>query len=205
MKRGLCLCICVITLLSSMPVTNATAFTDIDRNAYYYEALLWAVEENIIEGISATEFAPHAPCTRGQAVTMLWRASGCPEPLWKDHSFTDVSEDAYYYQPMLWAVRKRATNGVSATEFAPQASCSRGELVTLMWRSLGDAVRRPDLPFQDVKKGTYYYEAVMWAVSDEITRGVSSTHFAPADPCTRAQMVTFLYRCHINVGFAVEI
>ena len=123
---------------SPEPTTTECAFTDVNPNAFYYKAMLWAVEKGITNGTSATEFSPNAECTRGQVVTFLWRAKGSTAPEETDHSFTDVKSGAFYYNAMLWAVEKGITNGKSATTFEPGSTCSRGEVVTFLYRAYAE-------------------------------------------------------------------
>ena len=163
---------------------------------YYYDAVIWAVNHNpqITNGTSATEFSPNATCTRGQVVTFLWRANGCPEPKISINPFTDVKADAYYYKAVLWAIEEGITNGTSKTTFSPNEPCTRAHVVTFLWRSAGKPAAGSANPFTDVKAGQYYTDAVLWAVSKNITNGTSANTFSPGSPCTRGQIVTFLYR-----------
>ena len=140
-------------------------------------------------------FHPDAGCTRAQVVTFLWRAAGKPEPDSSRNPFTDVPESQYYYKAVLWAVEKGVTRGTSADRFSPNATCTRGQIVTFLWRYFGepDPEGRKN-PFADVSEGQYYYKAILWAVEKEITRGTSADKFSPGATCTRAQIVTFLYR-----------
>ena len=177
------------------PAQLENPFTDIAEGAYYYDPVLWAVQNAITTGVSATEFGPDSPCNRGQVVTFLWRAAGKPAPASSSNPFTDVAADAYYYEAVLWAVEKGITTGLSATEFGPDSLCNRGQIVTFLWRAAGKpAPVSSNNPFADVAADAYYYEAVLWAVGKGITSGVSATEFAPDTTCIRAQVVTFLYR-----------
>ena len=170
-------------------------FTDVKVSDYFYTPVLWAVREGITNGISATSFGPNAPCTRGQIVTFLWRACGSPEPEKTNNPFTDVKSTDYYYKAVLWAVESGITNGMSATTFAPNATCTRGQVATFLWRSQGKpAQTNSSNPFSDVKSSEYYYDAVLWAVENNITNGTGVGKFSPNDSCTRGQIVTFLYR-----------
>lgn len=175
------------------PVENP--FTDVKSTAYYYEPVLWAVENNITGGTSATTFSPNASCTRGQIVTFLWAAAGRPEPKSANNPFTDVKSSAYYYKAVLWAVENGITSGTSATTFSPNNTCTRGQVVTFLWAAKG----RPEPEttsnsFSDVKSSDYYYRAVLWAVENGITSGVGNGKFGPSQTCTRGQIVTFLYK-----------
>ena len=170
-------------------------FTDVKESDYFADPVAWAVENGITNGVSETEFAPEASCTRGQIVTFLWRAQGCPEPKSNTNPFTDINSDAYYYKAVLWAVENGITSGMSATTFEPETTCTRGQAVTFIWRANGKPVaENKEHPFTDIVEGEYYYDAVLWAVENGITSGFSATTFAPANNCTRAQIVTFLYR-----------
>jgi hypothetical protein len=171
------------------------AFTDVNASAYYASAVKWAVANNVTAGTSATTFSPDAGCTRAQVVTFLWRAAGQPEPSSANNPFSDVHAGAYYYKAVLWAVGKSVTAGTSATTFSPDSTCTRAQIVTFLWRFEGmPAAASTNNPFRDVKAGAYYYNAVLWAVGKEVTSGTSATTFSPDATCTRAQVVTFLYR-----------
>ncbi len=170
-------------------------FTDTKPGEYYYTPVLWAVANGITAGTSTTKFSPDATCTRAQVVTFLWRAKGEPEPTNTEMPFTDVDEDDYYYTAVLWAVENGITSGTSTTKFSPDAGCTRGQVVTFLWRTEDkpEPVSSTN-PFKDVKTGEYYYTAVLWAVENGITSGVSAKSFSPNTTCTRAQIVSFLYR-----------
>ena len=170
-------------------------FTDVGEKDYFYAPVLWAVGEKITTGMSATTFAPEAPCTRGQIVTFLWRAYGSPEPVTTENPFADVSPKAYYYKAVLWAVEQGITTGMSETSFAPDATCTRGQVATFLWRTQGKPeAATTENPFFDVSPKAYYYSAVLWAVEQGITQGTGKGNFSPEDDCTRGQIVTFLYR-----------
>ncbi len=173
----------------------ANPFIDVKSNQFYYDAVLWAVEKGITTGMTATTFEPNTTCTRGQIVTFLWRASGSPEPTLSQNPFADVKSNQYYYKAVLWAVEKGITTGMTATSFAPNAKCTRDQIVTFLWRSQGKPQVSGTNPFTDVKSNAYYYQAVLWAVEKGITTGTSATTFSPTAPCTRGQIVTFLHRC----------
>ena len=165
------------------------------KGAFYYDSFLWAVEEGVTSGMSPTTFEPGTTCTRGQVVTFLWRAKGCPEPTSSKNPFKDVKEGAFYYKAVLWAVENGITSGTGEGKFSPDDPCTRGQVVTFLWRTMEEpAASNRTNPFKDVKKGSFYYEAVLWAVEAKVTSGISATSFAPGDPCTRGQVVTFLYR-----------
>ncbi|MGI5875168.1 MAG: S-layer homology domain-containing protein, partial [Bacillota bacterium] len=179
--------------LKNRPAENT--FVDVKEGAFYYDAVAWAVANGITNGTDATHFTPAGECTRGQVVTFLWRAAGSPEPTSADNPFADVKEGKFYYNAVLWAVENGITNGTDATHFSPDATCTRGQVVTFQWRAAGSpAPQGSNNPFVDVKAGAFYENAVLWAVANGITNGTDATHFSPADTCTRGQVVTFLYR-----------
>ena len=174
--------------------TMLNFFTDVHAEDYYYDAVLWAAQEGVTGGTSDTLFAPNAGCTRAQAVTFLWRAAGSPEPKTLS-SFADVPADAYYAKAVAWAVENGVAKGVSETAFAPDTSCTRAQIVTFLWRAQQSPASGGENPFTDVPAAAYYYNAVLWAVENDVAKGVSETAFAPNDNCTRAQIVTMIYRC----------
>ena len=184
--------LCQEAVIGTVP---ATPFTDVSTGIYYYEPVVWAVENNVTTGTSATTFSPDKDCTRGQIVTFLWRACGSPEPTNTTHNFTDIQAGAYYYKAVLWAVEKGITTGMTATTFAPDKTCTRGQAVTFLWRAQGKPTPATTAnPFKDVAETDYFYASVLWASENGITTGTSATTFAPAKTCSRAQIVTFLYR-----------
>ena len=167
-----------------------TGFSDIAKSDYFYDAVKWAVGSKVTSGLTETTFGPQETCTRAQTVTFLWRAAGSPQTNSVDNPFTDVKRSDYYYR----AVANNVTNGVSATSFDPNVTVQRDQVVTFLWRASGKPAAKADLAFSDLADGAFYADAVQWAVAHGITTGTSSTTFAPADGCTRAQIVTFLYR-----------
>ena len=171
-----------------------TPFTDVLPGSYYHDAVLWAVENNITAGTSATTFSPGASCTRAQSVTFLWRAAGSPAPKTRTMPFTDVKAGSYYYDAVLWAVENGITKGTSETAFSPDAVCSRAQIVTFLWRSQNAPAAGAVNPFTDVKADAYYADAVLWAVKENVTKGTTDTTFSPNADCTRAQIVTFIWR-----------
>lgn len=186
-----------IKRVATPKLERSNPFVDIAKGTYYYDPVLWAVnhEPQITNGTSATTFSPDAGCTRAQVVTFLWRAAGMPEPTSTNNPFKDVKVGTYYYKAVLWAVEKNITTGTSTTTFSPEDTCTRGQIVTFLWRYEGKpAPISSGNPFKDVKSGRYYYNAVLWAVGVKVTSGTSTTTFSPEDTCTRAQVVTFLYR-----------
>ena len=208
MKRKIfCLLLSLALLCSLLPIPAAFAaqtiknpggsnpFTDVKEKDYYYEPVLWAVANSITAGTSKTTFSPDNPCTRAQVVTFLWRAAGSPAPTQTNNPFTDVPAGQYYYKAVLWAVEEGITAGTSKTTFSPDESCTRAQVVTFLWRAAGEPTpQKNDNPFNDVPQGQYYYNAVLWAVEEGITAGTSKTTFSPDEPCTRGQIVTFIYR-----------
>ena len=169
-----------------------TPFTDVAAGEYYYDAVLWAVENGITTGMTETTFGPNEDVSRAQMVTFLWRAAGSPEAT-GTNPFTDVAESDYYYDAVLWAVENGVTNGTSDTSFSPNAPVSRAQSVTFQWRAAGSPEASGD-SFADVADDAYYADAVLWAVENEITNGMSETSFGPDVTVSRAQAVTFLYR-----------
>ena len=169
-------------------------FYDVPNGAYFYEAVKWAVDKGITNGLSDTMFGPYASCTRAQIVTFLWRAAGSPEPKTMS-SFTDVPASAYYAKAVAWAVENGITNGMTETTFAPNATCTRGQSVTFLYRALGKKVES-SANFTDVKSDAFYADAINWAVANNVTNGTSNTTFSPNADCTRAEIVTFLYRAY---------
>ena len=202
---------CVVTdrsgnsLTTNEALLKVTPFSDVAGDAYYYDAVLWAVENNITAGIADKIFGSDAPCTRAQVVTFLWAAADRPTPESTELPFTDVADDAYYRNAVLWAVEQGITSGTSPTTFGPDVTCTRAQIATMMWKAYGDvaSVVIPDIPiekaaapFTDVDASDWYYQAVLWAVEEGITAGTSPTTFGPNNPCTRAQIVTFLYKAN---------
>ena len=181
------------TLDGDVPENNFR-FTDVPENAYFYYPVLWAVENGITSGTSATKFSPYEGCTRGQVVTFLWRAAGCPEPESRYNPFSDVSSNAYYHDAVLWAAEEGITTGTSRTRFEPNATVTRAQTVTFLWRWDGSPEPDSTGSFRDVPYRAYYADAVAWAVNYGITNGTAPGVFSPSQTCTRAQIVTFLYR-----------
>ena len=167
---------------------------DVRPGEYYEKAVAWAVEEGITSGTSATTFSPNVTCTRAQAVTFLWRAAGSPKPKSTEMPFQDVADGAYYSDAILWAVENGITAGTSAGTFAPNATCTRAQIVTFLWRSQKSPAAETANPFVDVSVEAYSRDAVLWAVEEGVTAGTTATTFSPNNNCTRAQIVTFLYR-----------
>ena len=170
-------------------------FTDVPAGSYFEDAVNWAVEAGITTGAGASRFAPDGACTRAQAVTFLWRAAGSPEPETRVMPFTDVPAGSYYYDAVLWAVENGIANGTGGTTFSPDAVCTRAQIAAFLWRSEGTPAAGSANPFEDVSAGAYYAEAVLWAVQEGVTKGTGAARFSPDAHCTRAQIVTFLWRC----------
>ena len=169
-------------------------FNDVKPGDYFYDAVNWAVEKGITTGTSATTFSPNASCTRAQIVTFLWRASGSPEPKTASNPFTDVAANAYYCKAVLWAVENGITTGTSATTFSPGAPCTRAQGVTFLWRANGRKAASAAASFTDVASDAYSAPAVAWAAEQNVTGGVGNGLFSPDTTCTRAQIVSMLYR-----------
>ena len=168
-------------------------FRDVYEDDYFFDAVQWAAENGITGGVGNGRFGPSLDCSRGQTMTFLWRASGEPEPNPISTDLTDVAAGSYYYEAVLWAMQEGVTTGAGAGRFAPDATVTRGQFVTFLYRLAGassDGVH----PFADVPAGSYYEKAIAWAFAEGITRGTSGTTFSPDAPCTRAQIITFLYR-----------
>ena len=175
--------------------TRENPFVDVPEDSFYIDPVLWAVEKGITTGATATTFNPNGQCQRAQVVTFLWRAAGSPEPTGKDNPFQDVKETDFYYKAVLWAVEKGITNGLTADTFGPCALCNRAQVVTFLYRAMGEPeVTATEHPFTDVAEDQFYFKAMLWAVGNGITNGLTTTTFGPTAICNRAQVVTFLYR-----------
>ncbi len=173
---------------------EVSPFADVATDAYYYDAVKWAVEKGVTNGVSETLFGPDQACTRAQIVTFLWRAAGSPEPK-SGSSFADVAADAYYAKAVAWAMENGITKGTSETTFHPDETCTRAQGVTFLYRALGK-LAAAQAGFTDVAADSYYADAVNWAAENGVTNGISETLFGPDGSCTRAQIVTFLYRAY---------
>ena len=186
---------CTVTVSKPLvPEVPGTSFTDVPAGAYYEEAVGWAVEKGITKGTSDSTFTPDGVCTRAQAVTFLWRAAGSPAAKASALPFADVKAGSYYDDAVRWAVENGVTVGTSATTFSPNATCSRAQIVTFLWRAQKSPAAGSANPFADVAGSAYYADAVQWAVQKDITKGTGATAFSPDANCIRAQIVTFLYR-----------
>lgn len=181
---------------TSMPAEK-DPFKDVYESDYFYNAVLWAVDENITSGLSADTFGPNLGCTRAEVVTFLWRASGRPEPTLEESAFADVPETAFYSKAVRWATEKGITSGYDEQTFGSDDQVTRSQFVTFLWRM----EKRPEpitteCNFLDVPEEAYYYKAILWAVENDITTGYYEDMFAPDISCTRGQVVTFLYRLY---------
>ena len=170
------------------------SFSDLAPSDFCYDAVMWAVGRDITGGIGNDTFGPNLPCTRAQAVTFLWRAAGSPEPETRAMPFTDVPVGSYYYNAVLWAIENGITKGTSDTMFSPDATCSRAQIVTFLWRAGGSPATSGNSAFTDVAADAYYAAAVIWAEKNDITGGIGGGLFGSNNDCTRGQIVTFIYR-----------
>ena len=176
------------------PAQTKTEFVDVLKTAFYYDAVQWAVAGGITNGVGGDHFEPDGVCSRAQAVTFLWRAAGSPEPVVLSNPFSDVVTGSYYYKAVLWAVAEGITNGTGTDTFSPDATVDRAQTVTFLWRANGSEHSKGTSPFHDLAAGAYYADAVQWAVENHITGGTGTNTFSPGAFCTRAQIVTFLFR-----------
>ena len=170
-------------------------FYDVPNNAYFYEAVKWAVKNGITTGVGDNLFAPEQPCTRAQIVTFLWRAAGSPEPKGAASGMTDVVSGSYYEKAVAWAIENGITTGTTTSTFSPDATCTRAQSVTFLFRAIGKLVDSK-AEFSDVLTDSYYANAVAWAVENGVTNGIGDGLFGPDNSCTRAQIVTFLFRAY---------
>lgn len=198
MKRMITLLLALAICFGLMPVAafaQAMPFTDVPDDAFYYNAVAWAVEEEITTGMTPTTFGPDEDCTRGHVVTFLWRLAGCPAPQGDAMPFVDVEPNEYYTDAILWAVEQGITEGMDETHFAPQEVCTRAQIVVFLWRFFGkESAEGLSNPFSDVVSGEWYTSAIVWAAARAIADGMPDKTFAFADTCTRGHAVTFLYR-----------
>lgn len=194
MGRILYTCIgCGITYQDTIPkLTNP--FADIDEQAYYFAPVIWAVNSGITSGMDETHFDPDGICNRAQAVTFLWRRAGKPDPKTMFNPFRDVPKGSFYEKAVLWAYETAITKGTDKTHFSPNSPCNRAQVVTFLHRFRGCPAPTVATAFPDVHPGDFYHKAVLWAAERGITVGMDGGYFRPASSCTRAQIVTFLYR-----------
>ena len=181
-----------------IPVRHPVSpFADVESDDYYFDSVLWAVENEVTAGTAPYLFSPDKVITRAEVVTMLWRAAGSPVPKHDWNPFSDVTPDAYYYDAVLWAVENDVTVGTTDTTFSPDALCTRGQVMTMLWRAEGSPLPAHEQDaFIDVAKSDYFYTPVIWAVENDITGGTGLFLFSPDAPCSRAQIVTFLYKAN---------
>ena len=179
---------------TSAGIGAGNPFSDVQENDYFFDPVNWAVQNQVTTGTTPTTFSPEEDCTRAQIVTFLWRAKGSPEPKSTTNPFTDVQQSDYFAKAVLWAAEEGITKGSSEKTFSPNDTVTRGQTVTFLWRMQGSEKVAANNPFTDVAADQYYSDAVSWAVKNKVTTGKTDTLFAPEDPCTRAQIVTFLYR-----------
>jgi len=172
-------------------------FEDVEAGDFFFDPVEWAVEKGITTGKTETLFDPEGECQRATVVTFLWRAAGEPEPTITENPFTDVKESHFFYKAVLWAVEEGITNGLTTTTFGPYENCNRAQVVTFLHRAMKTpAPTTAENPFSDVEAKDFFYNAVLWAVENNITNGLTATTFAPDTVCNRAQVVTFLYRTY---------
>ena len=185
-----------------VPLADGTTivlpFLDVPQDAYYTEGVAWAYSHDpqITDGVSAERFDPLGTCTRSQMVTFLWRAAGCPEPTGTASGFSDVAAGSWYEKAVAWAVENKITDGVGGGRFDPNGIVNRAQAVTFLYRAKGKPAVTADSGFTDVASGTWYENAVAWAVANGVTDGVGNNAFAPNANCVRGQTVTFLYRAY---------
>lgn len=179
------------------PFDTGAPFSDVPYGSWYYESVLWAMENGITNGTTASTFSPNDLCMRAHVVTFLWRAVGCPEPMTETNPFVDVKESDFFYKAVLWAAENDITTGTDTTHFSPYAVCNRAQVVTFLHRTAGSPVPVSEShPFIDVKESDFYYKPTLWAVENGITNGMTTTTFGPDTSCNRAQIVTFMYRTY---------
>ena len=184
----------VEAMFKAEQTTGKNPFIDVPAGSYYEDAVIWAVDKGITTGTSATTFNPNGICTRAQAVTFLWRAAGSPAAKSGAMPFADVKAGSYYYDAVLWAVEQGITKGTSDTMFSPDATCTRAQIVTFLWRANGSPAVSGSSAFTDVASDAYYAAAVTWAEKNDVTGGIGGGLFGSNNNCTRAQIVTFIYR-----------
>lgn len=180
--------------LTSTAVIKVVVEPEYTESDYFYNSVNWALENGIAKGTSEYAFSPYDSCTRAQMVTFLWRAAGSPEPQSQETSFSDVDASAYYGKAVLWAEENGITRGADAGRFYPDRKVSRGQAVTFLSRAQEAQPTEIQLPFTDVSPDSYYCDSVKWALAEGITEGTTETTFSPDADCTRAQIVTFLFR-----------
>jgi hypothetical protein len=186
-----------ITWVPYTPDTPNNPFSDVPAGSWFEKPVLWAMENGITSCTSENSFSPNNQCLRSHVATFLWAAEGKPEPSSYSNLFTDVSSSDWFYKPVLWAVENGITSGVSPDRFGANDVCNRYQVVFFLWKAAGSPEpTSTQNPFTDVQSTDFFYKAVLWAVENGITSGVSATEFGPYNPCTRAQVVTFLYAAY---------
>ena len=193
-KRILAALLCACLLVPALTAPAFAAFPDVPADEWYTEYVDFCTEKGIVNGVGNNKFAPNETCTRAQIVTFLWRAAGSPEPK-SMSSFFDVSADSYYAKAVAWAVENGITTGTGDGKFSPDATCTRAQSVTFLFRAIGKLVDSK-AEFSDVLTDSYYANAVAWAVENGVTNGIGDGLFGPDNSCTRAQIVTFLFRAY---------
>ena len=173
-------------------------FTDVPDDAYYWDAVRWAIDDGITKGTSDTTFSPDAACTRGQVATFLWRAYDCPEPATMTNPFTDVSESSPFYKAILWAAERGITTGTSETTFSPGNTCTNAHVITFLWRFMYQPDASRSSALADSLPQGYYTSAVAWADSEGVLSGTDKA-FDPSAPCPRADIVHYLYRAYVDI------
>ena len=200
-KRGIVwtmvLCL-MVGMLSVTALATENPFTDVKDTDWFFNPVMWAKDNGITSGLTATTFGPESKCTRAQVVTFLWAANGRPDPQTTVNPFTDVADDAWYVKPVLWAVEQGITGGTSATTFSPEKPCNRAEIVTFLYAANGKPAVSGESTFGDVANSAWYLKPVLWAAQNDITGGIGDGKFGPENPCTRNQVVTFLYKVYGN-------
>ena len=196
MKRILSLALALLIACGCLTAVYATpaCFGDVPSDAYFRPAVEWAIQNGITAGVDETHFGPHQPCTRAQAMTFLWRAVGSPDHGVPIFEFSDVKPSDYYFKAVAWAVELGITAGVGDGRFGANQTCTRGQIVTFLWRLAGSEPSSGSSAFTDVTASDYFFHPVAWAVANQVTAGVGNNQFGPNQPCTRAQIMTMLWR-----------
>ena len=187
----------IMTMVCAAVFAESNAFTDVREGAFYYDAVLWALEQDITQGMGGGLFQPDGNCSRAQVVTFLWRLAGKPAAS-TETPFTDVPAGKWYADAVAWAVEQEITEGMGGGLFQPDGNCSRAQIVTFLWRYAGKPTADTETSFTDVPAGKWYTNAVAWAVEEGITKGITTTTFCPDQLCNRGQVVTFLYRYDLS-------
>lgn len=194
MRKLCCILVALALVLLTAGSAAAAQFSDVKSTDYFARPVDWAVTNGVTAGTSATTFSPDATCTRAQVMMFLWRSNSSPEPAFRNNPFRDVTESDYFYKAVMWALNAGITTGTSTTTFEPNAACTRGQVMTFLWRNAGSTEVTVEVPFDDVKKTDYFYKPVQWAVRNRITAGTGARTFSPGAACTRGQVMTFLYQ-----------